>query len=141
MGSLFKKDDRELIIMSREGNDQAFQTLISKYNALVFKVSYDFVKEYYTAQDISQEVFIKLYDNKGKYKKAFMVPDNAIAVEELEIDMSNFKEGESCTPGSFEEGIYWSVKNYDKNTITLNGCGGADYEWRRENNSQIEYFK
>ena len=73
MSNLYKKDDQELIFMYRKGNNQAFQTLITKYNALVFKVSHDIVEDYYAAQDISQEVFVKFYENLGEFAPPYNI--------------------------------------------------------------------
>lgn len=86
---------------------------------------------------------IRMYNNKGKYKKAIMLPDNKIAAEKLKVDNDNFKEGKSCTLDTFDKGIYWSVKDYDtdKNLIILNGCRGEDYTWEKDRSDQVEAFK
>lgn len=61
--------DQELIVRYTNGDEQAFETLLSRYKAKIYTSIYLFVKDRALAEDIFQEVFIKIIDTlrKGKY--------------------------------------------------------------------------
>ena len=54
-------DDRQLIHKIANNNDIAFGMLIRKYQKLVFNTAYKLVKNSSDAEDISQDVFLKVY--------------------------------------------------------------------------------
>ena len=61
--------DQELINRYVDGDEQAFETLLSRHKAKIYTSIYLFVKDRALAEDIFQEVFIKIIDTlrKGKY--------------------------------------------------------------------------
>ena len=61
--------DQELIARYTNGDEQAFEILLSRYKAKIYTSIYLFVKDRALAEDIFQEVFIKIIDTlrKGKY--------------------------------------------------------------------------
>ncbi|NNE30004.1 MAG: sigma-70 family RNA polymerase sigma factor [Saprospiraceae bacterium] len=61
--------DRELIGAYLEGNDSAFEELLNRHRQKIYTSIYLFVKDHAQAEDIFQEVFIKIIDTlrKGKY--------------------------------------------------------------------------
>ncbi len=61
--------DRELIVQYLEGNDRAFEELLDRHQQKIYTSIYLFVKDQSLAEDIMQEVFIKIIDTlrKGKY--------------------------------------------------------------------------
>lgn len=61
--------DQELINRYIDGDESAFETLLSRYKAKIYTSIYLFVKDRALAEDIFQEVFIKIIDTlrKGKY--------------------------------------------------------------------------
>jgi len=62
-------NDQQLIAQYLEGNERAFETLLSRHKEKIYTSIYLFVKETALAEDIFQEVFIKIIDTlrKGKY--------------------------------------------------------------------------
>ena len=62
-------NDQELIARYVSGDEQAFETLLKRYKAKIYTSIYLFVKDQALAEDIFQEVFIKIIDTlrKGKY--------------------------------------------------------------------------
>ena len=62
-------NDRQLIISYLEGNEKAFEVLLTRHKAKIYTQIYLFVKDKALAEDIFQEVFIKIIDTlrKGKY--------------------------------------------------------------------------
>jgi len=61
--------DQELIGLYLEGNEQAFEELLKRHKQKIYTSIYLFVKDTALAEDIFQEVFIKIIDTlrKGKY--------------------------------------------------------------------------
>lgn len=67
--SLTSVNDRELINLYLNGNERAFEELLSRHKSKIYTSIYLFVKDTALAEDIFQEVFIKIIDTlrKGKY--------------------------------------------------------------------------
>lgn len=64
-----KFSDKELIAQYISGNDKAFEELLNRHKSKIYTSIYLFVKDRAKAEDIFQEVFIKIIDTlrKGKY--------------------------------------------------------------------------
>ena len=62
-------NDQQLIYSYLEGNEKAFEILLTRHKAKIYTQIYLFVKNTALAEDIFQEVFIKIIDTlrKGKY--------------------------------------------------------------------------
>ncbi|WP_026953514.1 RNA polymerase sigma-70 factor [Algoriphagus vanfongensis] len=61
----------ELVLISEisEGNEGAFRFLFDKYHQRVYAFCLKFVKNQQLAEDITQEIFIKLWQEKSKLKR------------------------------------------------------------------------
>ncbi len=61
--------DRELIIQYLEGNNKCFEVLLNRHREKIYTSIYLFVKDHDLANDIFQDVFIKIIKTlkKGKY--------------------------------------------------------------------------
>jgi RNA polymerase sigma factor (sigma-70 family) len=61
--------DQQLINLYLKGDDKAFETLLVRHKNKIYTSIYLFVKDHDQANDIFQEVFIKIIDTlrKGKY--------------------------------------------------------------------------
>lgn len=61
--------DQQLIACYLDGNERAFEELLNRHQQKIYTSIYLFVKETSLAEDIFQEVFIKIIDTlrKGKY--------------------------------------------------------------------------
>ena len=57
------KSDEFLILQFKSGNDSAFDVLLSRYQTKVFSYIMQLVKDYDLANDVFQEVFIKVVNN------------------------------------------------------------------------------
>ncbi len=66
---VLKLNDQQLIAEYLEGNEKAFEELLSRHKDKIYTSIYLFVKDHSLAEDIFQEVFIKIIDTlrKGKY--------------------------------------------------------------------------
>lgn len=62
-------NDKELILEYLDGNQKAFETLLNRHRNKIYTSIYLFVKDPDLAEDIFQDVFIKIIDTlrKGKY--------------------------------------------------------------------------
>ncbi len=75
-----KLSDSSLISLYKKGNEEAFSFLVKKYSPKVYSAVYFIVKDKYLAEDITQEVFIKIiktiknnkYNEEGKFKPWMM---------------------------------------------------------------------
>ncbi len=62
-------NDQQLIVSYLEGNEKAFEVLLNRHKQRIYTQIYLFVKDTAVAEDLFQEVFIKIIDTlrKGKY--------------------------------------------------------------------------
>ena len=59
--------ERDLINQARQGNQLSFKALVNKYKSQVAGLAYKMVGDYEDAKDISQNVFIKTYQNLNSF--------------------------------------------------------------------------
>lgn len=66
---VLKLNDQQLIDNYLQGNDKAFQVLLHRHKDKIYTQIYLFVKDSELAEDLLQEVFIKIIDTfrKGRY--------------------------------------------------------------------------
>ena len=64
-------DDRELVQTIREGDSGAFEQLVRRKTSKVYALCYRVIGNAEDAKDISQLVFIKLWENLEKYDPAY----------------------------------------------------------------------
>lgn len=60
--------DHELIEQTLNGSLQAFDTLMERYQRLVYKIAYGFGKSRENSLDITQNAFLKVYENLSSFK-------------------------------------------------------------------------
>ena len=60
--------DAQLMVRFREGDAGAFDTLFRKHMARIVNYAYRFVRNRDIAEELAQEVFLKVYKNSGGYK-------------------------------------------------------------------------
>lgn len=61
-------EDAELIYQVLRGNMNAFTFLVNRYQNLVLHITGRLIQQQVEIEDICQEVFIKVYQNLGKYR-------------------------------------------------------------------------
>jgi RNA polymerase sigma-70 factor (ECF subfamily) len=62
-----KNEDKNLVKECLQANQKAFETLVDKYQNVVFNVAYRMIGDYDEAEDIAQTVFIKAFENLSNY--------------------------------------------------------------------------
>lgn len=66
-----ERTDMELITKSLGGSQEAFAELVGRYKKLVYSTVYHYIKDTEEVNDISQEVFIKIYKALGSYNPQY----------------------------------------------------------------------
>src|SRR5215218_8108004 len=61
--------DTDLIARAAGGDAAAFQALVERHRSMVYRVAYQFAGNHYDAEDIAQEVFIKVYRSLDKFRQ------------------------------------------------------------------------
>lgn len=62
------EEDFELLAKFKKGDQQAFELLVRKYKTTVFNTIYSIMGNAQEADDIAQEVFLKVYTKAGSFK-------------------------------------------------------------------------
>lgn len=60
--------DEQLVIIARNGNYAAFETLFLRHRMLVYRFVYQMVMNRDDAEDLVQEVFVRAYQNLSRYR-------------------------------------------------------------------------
>ena len=61
--------DSELISRAAGGDPSAFQALVERHRSMVYRVAYQFAGNHHDAEDIAQEVFIKVYRSLDRFRQ------------------------------------------------------------------------
>lgn len=62
------KEDFELIRQFLKGEEDAFSSLVRKYQKRAYYLAYRFTRNHYDADDLSQEAFIKVHSSLKKFR-------------------------------------------------------------------------
>jgi RNA polymerase sigma-70 factor (ECF subfamily) len=68
MGPAVAKSDEELMLRLRAGEEEAFDVLVAKYRAPVIHFLYRLVHRREPAEDLAQEVFLRVYRARKSYR-------------------------------------------------------------------------
>jgi RNA polymerase sigma-70 factor (ECF subfamily) len=61
--------DSDLITRAAGGDAAAFQALVERHRSMVYRVAYQFAGNHHDAEDIAQDVFIKVYRSLDKFRQ------------------------------------------------------------------------
>ena len=61
--------DTDLISRAAGGDAAAFQLLVERHRSMVYRVAYQFAGNHHDAEDIAQEVFIKVYRSLDRFRQ------------------------------------------------------------------------
>jgi RNA polymerase sigma-70 factor, ECF subfamily len=61
--------DSDLISRAAGGDPSAFQALVERHRSMVYRVAYQFAGNHHDAEDIAQEVFIKVYRSLDRFRQ------------------------------------------------------------------------
>ena len=60
-------EDKALIEEAQRGGREAFETIVKRYEKKVFHLAYGFVQDQAAADDLAQEIFVKVYFSLSKF--------------------------------------------------------------------------
>jgi len=61
--------DLDLVHRAAAGDHAAFHLLVERHRTMVYRVAYLFARDHHDAEDITQEVFIKVYKSLDKFRQ------------------------------------------------------------------------
>jgi len=64
---MISKDDNELVYEVIHGSISSFSILVDRYQKTIFNLMLRMVGDYETARDLTQDVFVKAFENMGKF--------------------------------------------------------------------------
>lgn len=67
-GRLELDTDLRLVMLAREGDFGAFETLFERYRSLAFRFAYQMTSSRDDAEDVVQEAFVRAYQNLHRYR-------------------------------------------------------------------------
>jgi RNA polymerase sigma-70 factor (ECF subfamily) len=62
-------DDAQLIPRAAAGDRAAFRALVERHRAMVYRVAFQFAGNHHDADDIAQEVFLKVFRSLGSFRR------------------------------------------------------------------------
>ena len=69
--NLSAASDRELVAIAVTGFDNSFEELVRRYQRPISAYVYRMVGNYESALDLTQEIFIKVYNSLSRYRAEF----------------------------------------------------------------------
>ena len=116
--------DNEIIMQCLKGDVDAFELLISKYKRLIYSTAYRMMGNNEEAEDISQEVFIRIYNSLHRYNPEYKFTTWIMKItSNLCLDYLRKRKGEAIP---LDDGII--IKD-DKDT--------PEEEYLRKENSKV----
>ncbi len=64
-------DEKDLVSRCRDGNDDAWRELVDRFGPKVFAIAYHFTMKREDAEELSQEIFLKIFENLHRYDGGF----------------------------------------------------------------------
>ena len=62
------QEDRNWVAAFKSGNEKAFDQIYDKYHLVVYGICYRYARNEADALDLTQDVFLKVYKNLGKFR-------------------------------------------------------------------------
>ena len=64
-------EDKSLVERCRKGEDEAWRELVDRFGPRVYSVAYHFTLKREDAEELSQEIFLKIFENLDRYDGGF----------------------------------------------------------------------
>lgn len=71
MVSYADKDDKQLVILCRRGDERAARELVNRFQRPVFSIIYRMVRDREKAEDLAQETFVRTFNNLDRYDRSY----------------------------------------------------------------------
>jgi RNA polymerase sigma-70 factor, ECF subfamily len=66
-----EKTDQDLVRLSRRGDERAARELVHRFERPVFSLIYRMVRDRELAEDLSQDVFVRTFNNLDRYDRSY----------------------------------------------------------------------
>lgn len=63
--------DHDLVVRAQKGSEKAYRELLDRYQRPVFSLIYRMVRDREQAEDLSQETFVRVFNNIDRYDPAY----------------------------------------------------------------------
>jgi RNA polymerase sigma-70 factor, ECF subfamily len=73
-------DEKDLVERCREGDDEAWRQMVDHIGQRVYSVAYHFTLKREDAEELSQEIFLKIFENLHRYDGSFPLAAWVISV-------------------------------------------------------------
>jgi len=67
-GTVIQDADAALMVRFRDGDDDAFATLVRRYQARILGLAYRYLTDRGAAEDLAQEAFLRVYKARARYE-------------------------------------------------------------------------
>lgn len=67
-GAFRSAADSDLVARAAAGDASAFHALVERHRAMVYRVAYQFAGNHHDAEDIAQDVFVKVYRSLDRFR-------------------------------------------------------------------------
>ena len=64
-----ESDERQLVLLAKRGDQQAFGQLVTSYQQVAFRAAYLIVRESAAAEDVAQEGFVRAYQGLNRFRE------------------------------------------------------------------------
>ena len=123
IGVYLKLDNKDFITVSDclNGNGRSYEIIVDKYQKMVFRLANKFVKNFDDAEEITQSVFVKAYENLNSYdpKYKFFSWLYRIAVNEA-INFEKRKKNTEMINENMRSSELDPDRIYDNNVLSDN---------------------
>jgi RNA polymerase sigma-70 factor (ECF subfamily) len=117
-----ENEDLNLVNDCLNGNGRSYDIIVEKYYKVIFRLANKFVRDYDNAEEITQSVFVKAYENLGSYNPKFkffswlykIAVNESINFEKRRKNSEQIENDDSFV--ALEDGNPDQI--YDKNTMS-----------------------
>ena len=107
-------DEKELVARCRKGDDDAWRELVDRFGPKVYAIAYHFTLKREDAEELSQEIFLKLFENLHRYDGGFPLVAWVLSVSRnLCIDRYRRKKREKSFRFVSDEAVTSLLKSED----------------------------
>ena len=107
-------DEKDLVARCREGNDDAWRELVDRFGPRIYAIAYHFTMKREDAEELSQEIFLKVFENLHRYDGGFPLVAWVLSVSRnLCIDRYRRKKREKSFRFVSDEAVASLLKSDD----------------------------
>ena len=130
------KPDTELLAQCMDGDDKAWEILVRRYFRLVYNLAYRYSGNIHEAEDMTQEVFVKIYRSlkkfqrsKGEFKNWIMVMARNQMIDHIRkqkrepVDMAGTEQLSSGNTSGVHSTPYDALEREEKISFVHNCLG------------------